>query len=187
MLSRLAAARPFGYSPVLSATTHAWTSSVVPRMDTTSDGDGASAALGYPNQSTVTVPVDSGWGGGSSTQEDVSELFTFLVILLRCPALPLSEALFHGGQSESGDSRVSTERALYLALPEEEEGGECLELGLVCRAVIRTGWRERLVFDDGCSRVFLVSNGCVHAGRLVCGCVSHGIMGVAIRGKRALS
>lgn len=66
----------------------------------------------------------SGWHGGPSTQEDVSELFTFLVCLLRCPALPLSEALFHGGTNDVGDSRISTERALYLALPEEKEMGE---------------------------------------------------------------
>ncbi|CAM9922068.1 unnamed protein product, partial [Hapterophycus canaliculatus] len=63
----------------------------------------------------------SGWQGGPSTQEDVTELFTFLVCLLRCPALPLSEALFHGGNVEAGDSRISTERALFLALPEEDK------------------------------------------------------------------
>lgn len=51
----------------------------------------------------------------------MSELFTFLVCLLRCPALPLSEALFHGGKGEAGDSRISTERALFLALPDEEK------------------------------------------------------------------
>lgn len=61
----------------------------------------------------------SGWQGGTSSQEDVTELFTFLVCLLRCPALPLSEALFHGGKIEAGDSRISTERALFLSLPEE--------------------------------------------------------------------
>lgn len=51
----------------------------------------------------------------------MTELFTFLVCLLRCPALPLSEALFHGGKVEPGDSRISTERALFLALPDEEK------------------------------------------------------------------
>eukprot|EP00903_Cladosiphon_okamuranus_P021797 g20043.t1 len=65
-----------------------------------------------------------GWQGGPSSQEDVTELFTFLVCLLRCPALPLSEALFHGGKGEPGDSRISTERALFLALPDEENAPE---------------------------------------------------------------
>eukprot|EP00752_Nemacystus_decipiens_P009870 g8806.t2 len=65
-----------------------------------------------------------GWQGGPSSQEDVTELFTFLVCLLRCPALPLSEALFHGGKVEAGDSRISTERALFLALPDEEKEPE---------------------------------------------------------------
>ncbi|CAM9177600.1 unnamed protein product [Ectocarpus sp. 8 AP-2014] len=65
-----------------------------------------------------------GWQGGASTQEDVTELFTFLVCLLRCPALPLSEALFHGGNVDAGDSRISTERALFLALPEAEKETE---------------------------------------------------------------
>lgn len=72
----------------------------------------------------VKLNCGSGWQGGSSTQEDVSELFTFLVVLLRCPALPLSEALFHGGKSEDSDSRISTERALYLAIPPAEEPGK---------------------------------------------------------------
>lgn len=59
----------------------------------------------------------------------MTELFTFLVCLLRCPALPLSEALFHGGKGEPGDSRISTERALFLALPDEEkEPGEGFDL-----------------------------------------------------------
>ncbi|CAN0305196.1 unnamed protein product, partial [Ectocarpus fasciculatus] len=73
-----------------------------------------------------------GWQGGASTQEDVTELFTFLVCLLRCPALPLSEALFHGGKVDAGDSRISTERALFLALPEaDKETGEGVLLLLV--------------------------------------------------------
>lgn len=59
----------------------------------------------------------------------MTELFTFLVCLLRCPALPLSEALFHGGNVDAGDSRISTERALFLALPEADketgDGGLC--------------------------------------------------------------
>ncbi|CAN0117635.1 unnamed protein product, partial [Discosporangium mesarthrocarpum] len=64
---------------------------------------------------------ECGWHGGPSSQEDASELFTFLMCLLRSPSLPLSEALFHGGKSDAGDSRVSTERALHLALPKEED------------------------------------------------------------------
>ena len=35
--------------------------------------------------------------------------------------MPLSEALFHGGTSDASDSRISTERALYLALPKERQ------------------------------------------------------------------
>lgn len=74
----------------------------------------------------------SGWRGGTSSQEDVTELFTFLVCLLRCPALPLSEALFHGGKVEAGDSRISTERALFLALPEEaKEPGNTANLAIL--------------------------------------------------------
>lgn len=66
----------------------------------------------------------------------MSELFTFLVTLLRCPALPLSEALFHGGKSDASDSRVSTERALFLALPEEDENGKFLATSMYQQLVL---------------------------------------------------
>ncbi|CAM9148995.1 unnamed protein product, partial [Phaeothamnion confervicola] len=61
--------------------------------------------------------IQTGWTGGAWSQEDVSELFAFLLNLFRSPSLPISEEIFHGGYQEEMDSRLSTERLLQLSLP----------------------------------------------------------------------
>lgn len=59
-----------------------------------------------------------------TTQQDVSELYAFLLAQFRAPALPLSERLFHGGQTQASDATVSAERVLHLALPQAPAKGK---------------------------------------------------------------
>jgi hypothetical protein len=60
-----------------------------------------------------------GWWGGQSSQEDASELLTFILGSLRAPTLPFSENTYHGAAPDKGgnDHRVTCERVIYLSIP----------------------------------------------------------------------
>ncbi|ORX56902.1 cysteine proteinase [Hesseltinella vesiculosa] len=63
---------------------------------------------------------DAGWFQDAS-QEDASELFLFLTSIFDHPYLPFQLRLFHGGNRDADDDRMTTDRLLPLCLPGESE------------------------------------------------------------------
>jgi len=52
---------------------------------------------------------------GSKNQEDVSELFLFLVDRLGAPSIPIKEVFFHGGKDHADDQKDISESILPLS------------------------------------------------------------------------
>ncbi|KAI9202723.1 uncharacterized protein BJ171DRAFT_476481 [Polychytrium aggregatum] len=66
--------------------------------------------------------IAAGWFGDAAkkkyNQEDVSELYLFLMDKLGAPYLPFQQAFFHGAMDDQDDLRIVTSRLLELAMPE---------------------------------------------------------------------
>ncbi|KAL7752690.1 hypothetical protein RI367_001692 [Sorochytrium milnesiophthora] len=65
-----------------------------------------------------------GGGGGVGTvgrQEDVSELFLLLTSAFKSPFLPIWQSIHHGGERESDDTKLFTERCLQLSITNPKE------------------------------------------------------------------
>ncbi|ORX70546.1 hypothetical protein DL89DRAFT_135933 [Linderina pennispora] len=56
------------------------------------------------------------------TQQDVNELYMFLMDKLQMPYLAMQVQMVHGADQDEADSRMVTQRVLELSLPDENEG-----------------------------------------------------------------
>lgn len=63
---------------------------------------------------------DCGWQGGDRVkrQEDVAELFLFLVNQFDMPSLPIKQRLWHGGLCQKEDEQIVPERLVCLPFPD---------------------------------------------------------------------
>ncbi|KAJ8905530.1 hypothetical protein NDN08_002037 [Rhodosorus marinus] len=95
--------------------------------------------------------VELGWRG-SSTQEDASELFIFLMELLKAPALETCEQLHHGAlPDEDVDDKKVVDRMIMLGITEGDERLDLLQL-------IRRELHETVI-EDLSREVFASSTG----------------------------
>ncbi|KAJ2881370.1 hypothetical protein H4R27_004130 [Coemansia aciculifera] len=96
-----------------------------------------------------TVLHSCGWLGDDNgcppanryTQQDVSELYMFLMERLQMPYLPLEVRMVHGADYDEADSRMVTQRVLELSLPDDDS--DSLEQPLLLQSLL-----ERYFFDN---------------------------------------
>ncbi|KAJ2752932.1 hypothetical protein GGI19_003490 [Coemansia pectinata] len=96
-----------------------------------------------------TVLHSCGWLGDDNgcppanryTQQDVSELYMFLMEKLQMPYLPLEVRMVHGADYDEADSRMVTQRVLELSLPDDDS--DSLEQPLLLQSLL-----ERYFFDN---------------------------------------
>ncbi|KAJ2743210.1 hypothetical protein GGI20_003917 [Coemansia sp. BCRC 34301] len=102
-----------------------------------------------------TALFSCGWLGDSNgrppenrhTQQDVSELYLFLMERLQMPYLPLEVRMVHGADYDESDSRMVTQRVLELSLSDDDNGNDdgrsSAEQPLQLQALV-----ERYFFDN---------------------------------------